>query len=492
MSKKQLALAVPVVESTPIPEIPVYCSYSKMERLDKLIPHPRNYNNHPAEQIRMLAKAIAFSGWRYPIKISKRSGFIISGHARMAAAILLHQEYVPIDEQEYQDEVAELVDLLADNRIAELAVSDEKMEKDIISDLDSEMGVQDMEVAGYSDEYLEELLSPVASEGPSHKIFSREEILNEAFHWLRDNGFPFPTLQKLEMMQEINRLSQLPLSDCRTSRLAYRVADTYNKHRFEASAVNMSSPVESFGDDKKLKKAIAMKYDETGSIESGFFGYLTMVSGTQACSNFRPGFARWVYETYCPEGGIVFDSSTGYGGRLVGFMASHCSCYIGTDPNVKTYQANDKLCSEVMPDGKKAILHNEPIEDLQIESYLGGVDCCFTSPPYFIKEQYSDSATQSCVRYPEYDSWIDGFLKPMIEKNFSVLKSGGAFILNIEDVKVKGKSFDLVEPSIELSKNQGFSYQGIKEFPLGSRIFMKDGEKNIEESSESVLIFKKQ
>jgi len=102
-------------------KIKIHCSHTELRDPTSLVEHPRNYNTHPAEQIRLLAKIIKHQGWRNPITVSKRSGFVVKGHGRLAAAMLLKAEKVPVDIQEYKDEASEVADMIADNRIAELA-----------------------------------------------------------------------------------------------------------------------------------------------------------------------------------------------------------------------------------------------------------------------------------------------------------------------------------------------------------------------------------
>lgn len=112
----------------------VYCSHTEMRATESLVEHPRNYNTHPKEQVNLLAKIIRHQGWRNPITVSKRSGYIVKGHARLAAAKLLELEKVPVDVQEYADEASEYADMIADNRIAELAEADQDALKTLLTD----------------------------------------------------------------------------------------------------------------------------------------------------------------------------------------------------------------------------------------------------------------------------------------------------------------------------------------------------------------------
>jgi DNA modification methylase len=89
-----------------------------------LVPHPRNPNTHPESQIKALAKIINHQGWRAPIVVSKRSGFIIAGHGRLEAAKLLGLEQVPVSYQDFPTEADEWAHMIADNRLSELAEID--------------------------------------------------------------------------------------------------------------------------------------------------------------------------------------------------------------------------------------------------------------------------------------------------------------------------------------------------------------------------------
>lgn len=133
-------------------EIKVFCSHTEMRDPVSLVEHPRNYNTHPAEQIRLLAKIIKHQGWRNPITVSKRSGYVVKGHGRLAAAMLLKCEEVPIDLQDYKDEASELADMIADNRIAELAEADQDALKSLL--LDETFNDFDIEITGYGQQFL--------------------------------------------------------------------------------------------------------------------------------------------------------------------------------------------------------------------------------------------------------------------------------------------------------------------------------------------------
>jgi len=133
-------------------KIKIECAFDKMVPISELKPNPRNCNHHSEEQIRILAKVIKDRGWRVPITISKRSGFIVRGHARLLAAKLLKLEEVPCDIQSYISDEEELEDLVGDNRISELAELSIPDVREILKTLDA--AHRDLELTGFAGDDL--------------------------------------------------------------------------------------------------------------------------------------------------------------------------------------------------------------------------------------------------------------------------------------------------------------------------------------------------
>ena len=135
-------------------EIPVFCAFDEIVPLDDLRPNPKNPNRHPGDQVELLARVIKEQGWRQPVKVSTRSGLIVSGHGRYEAALLLGCP-VPVDFQNYPGEAEELADLLADNRIAEMA----EMDAQALAALFSEFDESDIDISlsGYDADAVEQL-----------------------------------------------------------------------------------------------------------------------------------------------------------------------------------------------------------------------------------------------------------------------------------------------------------------------------------------------
>lgn len=140
-----------------IGDVPVYCSHDDIVDVMKVVPNPRNPNMHPQRQIEILAQVIKAQGWRKPITVSKRSGFVVSGHGRLQAAILLQETQVPIDYQDYATEAEEWADLVADNRMAELSEIDNDILQSILEKI-KEYDDFNFELTGYSEYDIENII----------------------------------------------------------------------------------------------------------------------------------------------------------------------------------------------------------------------------------------------------------------------------------------------------------------------------------------------
>lgn len=140
--------------------VPVFCAHDAIVDITALVPNPKNPNQHPDTQIQILGRIIRQTGWRQPITVSKRSGFIVKGHGRLSAALLEGMKQAPVDYQNYTNEAEEYADLVADNRIAELAETDNKLLADIFADIDT--GEIPMELTGYTEGEVQSLVAALS------------------------------------------------------------------------------------------------------------------------------------------------------------------------------------------------------------------------------------------------------------------------------------------------------------------------------------------
>ena len=146
-------------------EIPVFCAFDKLINPKDLVGNPRNPNQHPKTQIKLLSHIIQSQGWRAPITVSTRSGFIVRGHGRLAAALDFGAESVPVDYQNYSSEAEEWADLIADNRLSELSEIDNVKIADLIAEMDT--GEIPVILTGYDETDIENIIAAIAGEGNS-------------------------------------------------------------------------------------------------------------------------------------------------------------------------------------------------------------------------------------------------------------------------------------------------------------------------------------
>ena len=319
------------------------------------------------------------------------------------------------------------------------------------------------------------------------RIFSNEKIIDEAFKYYRTTGFPYKKAPLHVNMQEINKLANCDNDTLLHTTLGYTAADTYHPHRLHANAHGMRSPYESFQIDKSLKHALELKL-EFGDIGSGWITTFALTLGTQACSNFRPGIALKYYKDFCKEGDVILDTSTGYGGRLIGFIAfGKASTYIGIDPNTETCIGNTRLAADLGVLEKVSIFCS-PVEDLDPLLLKERCDFAFTSPPYFNREIYSNEETQSYKRYLTVETWVEKFLKAMLLFQFNSLKHDSFSVVNIANLKTNKGVIKLVDYTIQKAEEVGFTYMRTDTLDLQHRLG-----KNMEEevAVEPILVFKK-
>ncbi len=139
------------------------CAYDELVDLVKLVENPKNPNRHPENQIELLAKIIDYQGQRSPIVVSNRSGFITKGHGRLAAIQKLGWSQAAVDFQDYDNEAQEYADVVADNKIAELAKHDDAFMIETLKELDLSP-LPSLDLLGMIDFSMPEIFEPQTDE----------------------------------------------------------------------------------------------------------------------------------------------------------------------------------------------------------------------------------------------------------------------------------------------------------------------------------------
>ncbi len=156
----------------------VNCLYDRLVPINDLKPNPKNSNKHPPEQIERLAEILKYQGFRYPIKVSKQSGFITSGHGRLLAAQLNGWTEVPVNFQNYESEDQELADIVADNSIASWAELDLSMINNQLQDFSPDFN---LDFLGLKDFVIDPDFSP-GTEDDQGQLDQKQLVFMECPH----------------------------------------------------------------------------------------------------------------------------------------------------------------------------------------------------------------------------------------------------------------------------------------------------------------------
>ena len=264
-----------------------------------------------------------------------------------------------------------------------------------------------------------------------------DQLIDDVYNDWKEKGFPhYPTdysWRKSEFAKLI-RFDRSTLLNPKNKAIkasphGLALAWSYMTHHWGIKCGTMKTPLEIWNDEKHFKIGIRKLLEGTfweqkehhNITASDMRSLLRRYSGTQAVSNFRPTAAALIYDKFLEKSsplfgtkaGVTWDMSCGYGGRMLGAIAADVH-YIGTDPCTETYEGLQQIKEEWGSLNRTIEIHQEGSETFW-PPYCE-IDLCFTSPPYFDWEKYSEEDTQSYKKYPEVQDWIDGFLWNTMDK----------------------------------------------------------------------------
>lgn len=181
-------------------------------------------------------------------------------------------------------------------------------------------------------------------------------------------------------------------------------------------------------------------------------------SGSKMPLDFPADLARTLTDEFCTDGGRVLDPCAGWGGRLVGFLASQkASEYHGTDASEYQIKGDNLIWHTFQgftEREKRVTLNCTPFEKetLQSESF----DFALTSPPYFDTEKYL-GGEQSRETNTSYEAWRDNFYRTLIQKVFDALKHDAVFCL-----QVGSQRYPLLTDGKKMAQEIGFDVQEVR------------------------------
>ena len=302
-----------------------------------------------------------------------------------------------------------------------------------------------------------------------------EEGVEIIFKYYRERGFPHYTVREDEKYTHMKKLRKFDIdtifidNQIIQTMHCLRLAWNYFPHWVEVQCGSSKMPPMGYFNDDTMLKGIIRKtwiwqlnYGRNRFTENRFRQCLKLYQGSQGVSNFRPTAAKVIYEKFGGE--TIWDMSCGWGGRLLGFLASsNTKHYIGTEPSSKTYDGLLKMKKDFSYLEKQIDIYK-----LGSEVYVPekeSLDLCFTSPPYFDTEKYSEELTQSYKKFPSEDKWVDGFLRKTIDNCCYGLKKNGYMLINIANTP---KYKFIEEQTVNISKELGFIQEDTIQLTLSS------------------------
>jgi hypothetical protein len=162
-------------------EAPIVHPVSKLPLAD-LKPHPRNYRQHPPDQITHLAYSIRKHG-QYRNIVCAKDLTILGGHGVVLACAEAGLEIVSVVVLPIDPFSPEALQILAgDNEVSHLAEDDDRILTDLLKELRDYDPVEGLMGTGYDDMMLANLVMVTR---PAHEI----EHLDAAAQWVGLPGF---------------------------------------------------------------------------------------------------------------------------------------------------------------------------------------------------------------------------------------------------------------------------------------------------------------
>ncbi len=413
------------------------CAHDKMLPLEQIQPNPRNYNKHPEKQIKMLSKIIDYQGQRSPIVISKRSGFIVKGHGRLQAIKMLGWEQAAVDYQDYESEAQEYADMIADNKIAELADPDDELMKDIIRASE----IDDFELFGLDDFSLDGL--------------EKDE----------------PDVEHISLVDKY----VVPPFSILDARQGYWME---RKRYWNSKGIASKE-----GRDENLMRApVQREYADNGTEHF-----------VQSTSVFDPVLCEALYRWYCREGGHILDPFAGGSvrGLVAGLMGYR---YTGVDIRDEQVVANRAQRERMeIPDQQIEWIHGD---SRSLPSFFTDtVDFVMSCPPYGDLEVYSDLPGD--ISTMDYDDFMEVY-REIIMHSTSLLSDDSFAAFVVGEIRDKAGIYrDFVGDTVQAFRDAGLSYynEAILATPVGTGAmradrFMSSSRKLIK-MHQNVLVFVK-
>ena len=325
---------------------------------------------------------------------------------------------------------------------------------------------------GYSpavaDVYIEDLKVPSYENVPEN---DRHQYIDKIIDILLHTSFPYQNKPSFhytkDLVQKLLSGTE-PLSHIGNDLCLYHMPHLYGVTK--GNRPYSRSVLAAWAQPLQLKEALILLWKDGKNLRCHTVRQ-TLSYTHRSPTNYRPVAARTLIDQFCPWGGTVYDPCAGWGGRLLGFLASSLGqTYIGVDVAPNTIKALEGLYDSTYRflDHEKTVqLHCTKAQEFTPDQ---DVDLVFTSPPYFDAEIYSKHPGQSCIEYKSYSSWLDGFLLQMLKNATARLKPGGHAVLCVADLKDgSGVLRPLVDDTASIFDGLGLIRQPFQDYTLRNK-----------------------
>lgn len=167
---------------------------------------------------------------------------------------------------------------------------------------------------------------------------------------------------------------------------------------------------------------------------------------------FRPIVAMEIYNRF-PQHRDVLDPTAGWGGRLVGASLRGVNTYTGIDSNCNLKEPYTDM-SAFLVERSNIKINMHFCDAIHFDYSAVFYNMVFTSPPYELKEVYTD------MKIPK--DWFTDFYEPLFRNTWEYLQPNGVYILNMPEwlyikhaIPVLGQANEIL-PFVKYSRNNKY------------------------------------
>jgi hypothetical protein len=281
----------------------------------------------------------------------------------------------------------------------------------------------------------------------------KKDFIERTVRALQTAGFPWEDIRSRREADPIRLVRQgKVLVDgneiLRVAQAGQATCLSVHLHRLKAKRKGGRSVVEAFSDEASLRRAVLFQLKHGDPVAPRRV-VRALLALHRAPLNFPPVLARWLVDQYAPENGTVLDPCSGYGGRLLGALASTKNVtYVGADIEPESVAGNIELARLVGAD-RRVRQEQRAVED-SVE--WPKADLVLAGPPYYDREDYGATSRAELSLYPTYRSWVEGFLRLLVTRS---LVAAPRAIFNVAAIRDGALIYDLPSDLIRQAEENG-------------------------------------